>query len=79
MSEGNKKIEIKNSLISIPAILLLAVYFIADFLNNKQLVIAGIYVVIVGISIFLCAKKTTFYKTIWEYPKVCVNLQTDVR
>lgn len=67
MSEGNKKIEIKNSLISIPAILLLAVYFIADFLNNKQLVIAGIYVVIVGISIFLCAKKTTFYKTIYSF------------
>lgn len=47
MLDGNKKIEIKNSLIIIPAILLLAVYFIADFLNDKQLVIAGIYVAIV--------------------------------
>lgn len=66
MLDGNKKIEIKNSSIIIPAILLLAVYFIADFLNDKQLVIAGIYVVIVGVSIFLCAKKTTFYETIYS-------------
>ena len=66
MLDGNKKIEIKNSSIIIPAILLLAVYFIADFLNDKQLVIAGIYVVIVGVSIFLCAKKTTFYETMYS-------------
>lgn len=66
MLDGNKKIEIKNSLIIIPAILLLAVYFIADFLNDKQLVIAGIYVAIVGVGIFLCAKKTTFYETIYS-------------
>lgn len=66
MLDGNKKIEIKNSSIIIPAILLLAVYFIADFLNDKQLVIAGIYVVIVGVGIFLCAKKTTFYETIYS-------------
>ncbi len=66
MLDGNKKIEIKNSSIIIPAILLLAVYFIADFLRDKQLVVAGIYVIIVGISIFLCAKKTTFYETIYN-------------
>ena len=66
MLDGNKKIEIKNSSIIIPAILLLAVYFIADFLNDKQLVIAEIYVVIVGVGIFLCAKKTTFYETIYS-------------
>lgn len=66
MLDGNKKIEIKNSSIIIPAILLLAVYFIADFLRDKQLIVAGIYVIIVGISIFLCAKKTTFYETIYN-------------
>lgn len=71
MLDGNKKIEIKNSLIIIPAILLLAVYFIADFLNDKQLVIAGIYVAIVGVGIFLCAKKTTFYET---RISVCISL-----
>lgn len=64
--DGNKKIEIKNSSITILAILLLAVYFISDFLRDKQPVIAGIYIVILVVSICLCAKKVSFHEAIYS-------------
>ena len=66
MLGGNKKIEIKNSSIIILAILLLAIYFIADFLPDKRLRIAGIYIAILGISVYLCAEKTSFYESVYN-------------
>ena len=66
MVDDNKIIEIRNSSIIIPAILLLAVYFISDFLYEKKLVIAAIYIVILGLSIYLCGKKAWFYETIYN-------------
>lgn len=67
MLENSRKIEIKNSSITILAILLLAIYFINDFLSNKQLAVAFIYVVLLGLSIYLCSKKTSFYETIYDF------------
>lgn len=66
MLDGNKGVKIKNSSITILAIILVAVYFITDFLFDRQLVIAGIYVVILGLSVCLCAKKVSFYEAVYN-------------
>lgn len=66
MLDGNKRIEIKNSSIIILALLLLAIHFIADFLPDKRLAIAEIYIVILGISVYLCAEKTSFYESVYN-------------
>lgn len=65
MLNSNKKIEIENSLITILAILLLAVYFVMDFFDDKRLLIGAIYAVLLGFSIYFCNKKTSFYESVY--------------
>lgn len=66
MFDGNKKIEIKNSLSAILAILLVAIYFITDFLMDKNLVLGVIYALILCLDIGLSANKTSFYEVVYN-------------
>mgnify|MGYP001623679589 CR=1 FL=1 len=73
MLNSNKKIEIENSLITILAVFLLAIYFIMDFLNDKRLLIGAIYAVLLGLSIYLCDKKTSFYESVYSLTALLIS------
>lgn len=75
MSDINKKIKIENLSSAILAILLMAIYFIKDFLIDKNLVIAAIYAFIVYIVITASSKKTDFFETICDLVKYFIISQ----
>ena len=64
MSDVNKKIKIENLSSAILAILLMAIYFIKDFLVDKNLVIAAVYAFIVYLVVNASSKKKEYYETI---------------
>ncbi len=66
-SDVKQRVEIKDSAITICAILLLAVYFITDFLVDKQAAVAVIYAMLLSLGIYLCSKKTCFYEAIYPF------------
>ena len=72
MVDDNKKIEVKNSSSIILAIILLAVYFVTDFLIDRKLVIAVIYVILLSLSVFLCNRKANFYEVIYDLAVVII-------
>ena len=72
MFDGNKKIEINNSLSAILAILLMAIYFITDFLTDKNLFVGAIYALILGLTIGLSAKKTSFHEVIYNLTQLLI-------
>lgn len=72
MLNGSKKIKITNSSMVLLAILLLAVHLFSDFMADKQLVIAGIYVVLLGFSLAMCAKKDNLYEVVYTLVAVMI-------
>ena len=75
MSDVNKKIKIENLSSAILAILLMAIYFIKDFLVDKNLVIAAVYAFIVYLVVNASSKKKEFYETIYDLVKYFIISQ----
>lgn len=75
MSDINKKIKIENLSSAILAILLMAIYFIKDFLADTNLIIAAVYAFIVYMVVISSSKKTEFYETISELVKYFIISQ----
>lgn len=75
MSDVNKKIKIENLSSAILAILLMAIYFIKDFLADTNLIIAAVYAFIVYMVVISSSKKTEFYETISELVKYFIISQ----
>ena len=75
MSHVNKKIKIENLSSAILAILLMAIYFIRDFLADTNLIIAAVYAFIVYIVVISSSKKTEFYEIISELVKYFIISQ----
>ena len=73
MSDVSKKIKIENLSSAILAILLMAIYFIKDFLADTNLIIAAVYAFIVYMVVISSSKKTEFYETISELVKYFLN------
>lgn len=63
----NKNIKIINSTATIVAIILLAIYFIQNFLNDGRTVLAWGYVIILGLVIYFCSKKMYFYENVYYF------------
>ncbi|MGN8658947.1 hypothetical protein [Catenibacterium mitsuokai] len=75
MSDVSKKIKIENLSSAILAILLMAIYFIKDFLADTNLIIAAVYAFIVYMVVISSSKKTEFYETISELVKYFIISQ----
>lgn len=75
MSDVSKKIKIENLSSAILAILLMAIYFIKDFLIDKNLVIAAVYAFIVYLVVNASSKKKEFYETIYDLVKYFIISQ----
>ena len=75
MSDVSKKIKIENLSSAILAILLMAIYFIKDFLADTNLIIAAVYAFIVYMVVISSSKKKKFYETISELVKYFIISQ----
>lgn len=75
MSDVSKKIKIENLSSAILAILLMAIYFIKDFLADTNLIIAAVYAFIVYRVVISSSKKTEFYETVSELVKYFIISQ----
>ena len=75
MSDVSKKIKIENLSSAILAILLMAIYFIKDFLADTNLIIAAVYAFIVYMVVISSSKKTEFYETVSELVKYFIISQ----
>ena len=75
MSDVNKKIKIENLSSAILAILLMTIYFIKDFLVDKNLVIAAVYAFIVYMVVISSSKKAEFFETIYDLVKYFIISQ----
>lgn len=75
MSDVSKNIKIENLSSAILAILLMAIYFIKDFLADTNLIIAAVYAFIVYMVVISSSKKTEFYETISELVKYFIISQ----
>lgn len=72
MLDRIRKFEIKNSTITILAILLLAIHLIADLQSDKRLGTMVIYAVLLAFCISICIRKAGFYETVYNFIVVIV-------
>ena len=63
LNSNKNKLEIKSTMATVIAIILLALYFIRDFAANQQMAMAVCYIVIIILSACLTMKNSSFFKS----------------
>ena len=65
LNSNKNKLEIKSTMATVIAIILLALYFIRDFAANQQMAMAVCYIVIIILSACLTMKNSSFFKAVY--------------
>lgn len=65
LNSNKNKLEIKSTMATVIAIILLALYFIRDFAANQKMAMAVCYIVIIILSACLTMKNSSFFKSVY--------------